>query len=148
VGAAAGLVSALVGSLFEYPFMHGRWEPLVYSVVLAAPSRSMDRFGALLTSRWDGAARNRLGPHSSPDELESREHNFLELVSGTSPAARETYTLLQDFRGILTERKAETLRSWLERAGGSSLAPLRGFARSLEQDMDAVMNALTLPWSN
>jgi len=83
-----------------------------------------------------------------PDELGARERRCLELVLEASPAARETYTLLQDFRGILTERKAETLRSWLERAGGSSLAPLRGFARSLEQDMDAVMNALTLPWSN
>src|SRR5690606_38808754 len=83
-----------------------------------------------------------------PDELGARERRCLELVLEASPAARETYTLLQDFRGILTERKAETRRSWLERAGGSSLAPLRGFARSLEQDMDAVMNALTLPWSN
>src|SRR5690606_362613 len=69
-------------------------------------------------------------------------------VLETSPAARETYTLLQDFRIILSERQAEALRSWLEGAGGSSLASLRGFARSLEQDMDAVMNALTLPWSN
>ena len=83
-----------------------------------------------------------------PEELKPREHSFLELVLETSPAARETYTLLQDFRIILSERQAEALRSWLERAGGSSLASLRGFARSLEQDMDAVMNALTLPWSN
>jgi Transposase and inactivated derivatives len=46
------------------------------------------------------------------------------------------------------ERRTDALRSWLEQAARSSLAPLRGFARSLEQDMDAVMNALTYPWSN
>src|SRR5690606_3411498 len=61
---------------------------------------------------------------------------------------REAYSLLQEFRRILTERRADALRSWLERAARASLAPLRGFARSLEQDMDAVMNALTYPWSN
>src|SRR5690606_14415147 len=57
-------------------------------------------------------------------------------------------TLTQEFRRILTERRADALRAWLDQAARSSLAPLRGFARSLEQDMDAVMNALTYPWSN
>src|SRR5690606_38716888 len=49
---------------------------------------------------------------------------------------------------ILTERRADALRAWLEQAARSSLSHLRGFARSLEQDMDAVMNALTYRWSN
>src|SRR5690606_38122738 len=70
------------------------------------------------------------------------------MVLEASPSAREAYSLLQAFRRILTERRANALRSWLEQAARSSLAPLRGFARSLEQDMDAVMNALTYPWSN
>jgi len=35
VGAFAGMVSVLVGSLFSYPFLHGVWEPLVYCLVLA-----------------------------------------------------------------------------------------------------------------
>src|SRR5690606_3837117 len=72
----------------------------------------------------------------------------LDMVLEASPSAREAYSLLQEFRRILTERRANALRSWLEQAARSSLAPLRGFARSLEQDMDAVMNALTYPWSN
>ncbi|REJ32418.1 MAG: hypothetical protein DIU82_12335, partial [Bacillota bacterium] len=53
-----------------------------------------------------------------------------------------------DIRKILGEGNTEALRSWLEQASRSSLGPIRGFARSIEQDMDAVMNALTLPWSN
>ena len=97
----------------------------------------------------------RLGPNRlrksftcSPYKLGKGERRFLELVLEASPAAREAYTLLQDFRRILAERKVEALRSWLEHAARSSLAPLKGFARSPEQDMDAVMNALTLPWRN
>lgn len=35
VGAFAGVVSVLVGSLFGYPFVHGTWEPFVYCLVLA-----------------------------------------------------------------------------------------------------------------
>src|SRR5690606_41487807 len=94
----------------------------------------------------------RLGPNRlrksftcSPYKLGKGERRFLELVLEASPAAREAYTLLQDFRRILAERKVEALRSWLKHAARSSLAPLKGFARSPEQDMDAVMNALTLP---
>jgi len=48
----------------------------------------------------------------------------------------------------MKERKADALRSWFEQVERSSLAPLRWFARSLEQNIDAVVNALNLPWSN
>src|SRR5690606_35803154 len=82
------------------------------------------------------------------EKLGENERRFLDMVLEASPSAREAYSLLQEFRRILTERRAAALRSWLEQAARSSLAPLRGFARSLEQDMDAVMNALTYPWSN
>jgi len=82
------------------------------------------------------------------DKLKETERRLLDELLEKLPPAREAYSLLQEFRKILTERKAETFRSWLERAGRSSLPPVRGFARSLEQDMDAVMNALKLPWSN
>ena len=34
-GAFAGIVAALVGSLFGYPFVHGVWEPFVYAIALA-----------------------------------------------------------------------------------------------------------------
>src|SRR5690606_27591413 len=99
--------------------------------------------------------RVRLGPRRlrrwftcPPEKLDENERRFLDMVLEASPSAREAYSLLQEFRRILTERRADALRAWLDQAARSSLAPLRGFARSLEQDMDAVMNALTYPWSN
>ena len=82
------------------------------------------------------------------EKLGEGERRLLESVLETSPVVREAYTLLQDFRKVLTEKKPQALRAWLEQALRSSLPPIRGFARSLEQDMDAVMNAVTLPWSN
>jgi len=97
----------------------------------------------------------RLGPKRlrrwfarAPEKLGDEERRLLGLVLDASPELREAYRLLQAFRKILGERNAEGLRSWLEQASRSSLGPIRGFARSIEQDMDAVMNALTLPWSN
>jgi len=99
--------------------------------------------------------RVRLGPRRlrrwftcPPEKLDENERRFLDMVLEASPSAGEAYSLLQEFRRILTERRADALRAWLDQAARSSLAPLRGFARSLEQDMDAVMNALTYPWSN
>jgi len=44
----------------------------------------------------------------------------------------ETYTLLEDFSRVLMERKVEALRSWLEHAARSLIAPLRGLARSVK----------------
>src|SRR5690606_30192289 len=75
-----------------------------------------------------------------PDKLGEEERRLLERVLEVSPAAREAYGLLQAFRRILAERKVDALRSWLEQAAHSSLAPLRGFAKRLERDLDAVMN--------
>ena len=99
--------------------------------------------------------RVRLGPKRvrrwflrPQEKLDNEERRFLGLVLDAAPAVREAYSLLQDFRKIVSEKNTDALRSWLEQATRSSLAPIRGFARSLEQDMDAVMNALRLPWSN
>lgn len=34
-GAYAGVMAALVGALFGYPFVHGTWEPFIYAIALA-----------------------------------------------------------------------------------------------------------------
>jgi len=95
-----------------------------------------------------GTRRLRMWFTRPPEELGDTKRRWLEGVLEGSPAVREAYTLLQEFRMILAERRADKLKPWLERASGASVAPLRGFARGIERDLDAVMNALTLPWSN
>src|SRR5690606_13245444 len=99
--------------------------------------------------------RVRLGPRRlrrwftcPPEKLDENELRFLDMHLEASPPAREAYSLLQESLRILTERRTDELRARLDQAARSSPAALRGFARSLEQDMDAVMNAVTYAWSN
>ncbi|WP_440531395.1 transposase [Sinorhizobium fredii] len=52
------------------------------------------------------------------------------------------------FRGILRSRDPGKLDSWIDDAVNSGLVAIERFARVLHRDLDAVYNAIELPWSN
>ena len=52
------------------------------------------------------------------------------------------------FKGILRGRKADPLPAWIDDAIETDLAPIVRFARTLNRDIDAVRNAIGMPWSN
>jgi len=52
------------------------------------------------------------------------------------------------FRGIFHSRKSARLEDWIDDAIHSGLVSLARFARVLRRDIDAVCNAIDLPWSN
>ncbi|SDB74226.1 Transposase [Agrobacterium fabrum] len=52
------------------------------------------------------------------------------------------------FRGIFRGRTSAKLDQWVDDAIHSGLAFLARFARVLRRDIDAVCNAIDLPWSN
>jgi transposase len=52
------------------------------------------------------------------------------------------------FRGIFHGRTSAKLDQWIDDAVHSGLALLARFARGLRRDIDAVCNAIALPWSN
>src|SRR5690606_5442280 len=83
-----------------------------------------------------------------PEKLSETERQWLDCLLNASDAAREAYSLFQEFRAVLTNRQADGLLMWPERASRSSLEAIRGFAANLRRDLDAVVHALTLPWSN
>jgi transposase len=56
--------------------------------------------------------------------------------------------LAMRFRGILRGHDTELLDRWLHDAHHSGVYAMQRFARTLQQDLDAVRNALTEPWSN
>lgn len=60
----------------------------------------------------------------------------------------EAYTLGQRFAGMIREHQSEALLPWLEDATKSSIDALMGFAKGIRQDIAAVTNALSTPWSN
>ena len=49
---------------------------------------------------------------------------------------------------MVRDRVSEGLDSWLQRAEGSTVRQLRGFAKRLWADHDAVRAAMTLEWSS
>lgn len=52
------------------------------------------------------------------------------------------------FRGILRNGESSKLEIWIDDAVSFGLAPMVRFARVLHRDIDAVRNAIELPWSN
>ena len=56
--------------------------------------------------------------------------------------------LAMRFRGILRGNDTGKLDVWLHDADRSGLYGIRRFARTLRQDLAAVRNAITEPWSN
>ena len=62
--------------------------------------------------------------------------------------AGEAYALGQRFVRMVREQKSEVLLTWLADATGSGIEALKQFAKGISQDMEAVTNALSLPWSN
>jgi transposase len=57
-------------------------------------------------------------------------------------------SLAMRFRGIFRSRDSTKLEEWIDDAVHSGLASLARFARVLRRDIDAVCNAIDLPWSN
>jgi transposase len=52
------------------------------------------------------------------------------------------------FKGILRGAQSGPLDAWIDNAIESEIIPIVRFARTLRRDIDAVRNAIELPWSN
>lgn len=65
-----------------------------------------------------------------------------------SPAFATMRSLAMRFKGILRGRQADPLDRWIDDAIDTNLVPIMRFARTLHRDIDAVRNAIELPWSN
>ena len=49
---------------------------------------------------------------------------------------------------MITGLAGENLAEWITSARGAGLPGIASFAKGLEQDLDAVTNGLTMPWSS
>lgn len=52
------------------------------------------------------------------------------------------------FQGILRGEKSAPLDAWIDAAIETKIPPITRFARTLHRDIEAVQNAIELPWSN
>ncbi len=80
--------------------------------------------------------------------LTPEQTGFLQQWLGSMPAIRAGRDAALRFTEILTERKPEKLEAWVVEAAASSSSVIRGFAKGIKADYDAVLAALQLPWSN
>jgi transposase len=85
---------------------------------------------------------------SEEDKLTKEDKQALERMKQADEKIAQAYTLGQRFAGMVRERQHESLLPWLEDVAKSRISALTGFANGIKQDLAAVTNALSLPWSN
>lgn len=81
--------------------------------------------------------------------LSATERDLLREVKRQCPEARTAARLANQFLSMVRGQGSALLQPWIKRASGQA-APkeLRGFAAGLKKDIQAIRNALDLPWSN
>lgn len=72
----------------------------------------------------------------------------VDALKNGSPAFATMRSLAMRFSGILRGGRSDPLDAWIDNAIESNLIPIMRFARTLHRDIDAVRNAIELPWSN
>ncbi len=80
--------------------------------------------------------------------LSVRQMATVDALKANSPEFVVMRQLAMRFRGILRSRNIDALGRWLKDAHECRIYEMQRFARMLQSDLDAVTNALTLPWSN
>ena len=79
------------------------------------------------------------------EERTAEQRAYVQAVREQWPQVAELERLAREFIRLFRERDPGNLGAWLEEAQRTAL---RGFARGLFSDLEAVRNAMLLPWSN
>jgi transposase len=82
-----------------------------------------------------------------PDEVKAVELKNLHLIRQASPSIETAYHLVDQFLQMVRERTGEHLDQWLEAVKASQLQAFESCVTGVQQDKDAVLAGLTLPWS-
>ena len=73
------------------------------------------------------------------------------MLGEQNPLVARGYTLIQELRTLLgggVQDATVRLKLWLEQALHGGIAELKGLAKSLGRDLDAVIAGITLSWSS
>jgi transposase len=81
-------------------------------------------------------------------DLTEEDRQALERMKQADEKIAQAYTLGQRFTKMVRERQPDSLLPWLEDVGKSRISALVSFAKDIKQDIAAITNALSLPWSN
>jgi len=83
-----------------------------------------------------------------PDTLTENERPRLKAVLDRCPELQAASDQVRSFATMITELTGQDLPQWMAAARQAGLPGIASFAKGLEQDLDAVTNGLTLPWSS
>ena len=82
------------------------------------------------------------------EELTEDDRQSLEGMKEADEKVAQAHDLGQRFTKMVRERQPDSLLPWLKDVGKSKISALVSFAKGIKQDIAAVTNALSLPWSN
>jgi transposase len=82
------------------------------------------------------------------EDLKKEELASLQLLRQAHPHVERAYQLVETFLHMVRERTGEQLDAWLAAVQASHLEAFASFVTGVQQDKDAVLAGLTLPWSN
>ena len=83
-----------------------------------------------------------------PADLKPEERIQVRHLREAAPDIAAVYALGQEFASMVRERKADALDGWMNAVSESELPDLRRFVAGTQRDREAVVAALSLPWSN
>jgi transposase len=84
----------------------------------------------------------------NPTDLSERDRDALERMFRAETNARAVYDLVQRFMAMVRDRQCDELMSWINDVREGGITTFRRFGSGIQSDLDAVRNALLLPWSN
>jgi transposase len=84
----------------------------------------------------------------SEEKLTDEEKDFKQKVLENSDEVWQGLSLLNKFRTMVREKKADNYEEWQAEVQSKKLTEFENFARGLRRDNEAVKNALSEQWSN
>ncbi len=85
---------------------------------------------------------------SRPSDLSDTCRAHLNELVAACPEMTRLTALVREFAEIMTDRRGSDLDCWIKQAREAKLPELEPFLRGLQQDHDAAVAGLTLPYSN
>jgi transposase len=82
------------------------------------------------------------------DQMTARQAANIDALKAASAEFTAMRRLAMRFRGLLRGGMVEELDAWLIDARASGIYAMQRFARTIRQDLEAVCNAVSEPWSN
>lgn len=84
----------------------------------------------------------------SKQQLAAKERKLIANLCRKCPQIKAAYGLATQFKRMMENKQGCDLQNWIAQAFASSVPEVSSFAKGLLSDIDAIKNALTLPWSN